>query len=78
MKRLLVRDPFVEYKGNTVVVNGTVLRRDIEGWKEKFKLSLHNFEGIMKGYFVIGDVINSIDSRYFGTIKEADKCIGII
>ncbi len=78
VKRLYAKDPYVEYKGNRVVVNGTPLERDLQKWKKKFKLYLDNFKGAMNGYFVIGDVVNSIDSRYFGTVKEVDKCIGII
>lgn len=78
VKRLLAKDPEVEFRGNIVVVNGRVLTRDLSKWRNLFRLSIDNFTGKMGGYFVVGDVINSIDSRYFGTVKEVDRCIGII
>lgn len=78
MKRLLAKNPTVEYKGDKVVVNGITLKRDLARWESKFKFAVDGYKGRMDGYFVLGDVINSIDSRYFGTVKEVDKCIGII
>ena len=76
-KRLVAVDPYVIYQGDKVYVNGQEYKRDIKMWREKFGFVLDNYKGKMKGYFVIGDVVNSVDSRYLGTIKEADKCYKI-
>ncbi len=70
-------DPYVIYRGDKVYVNGEEYERDVEMWKRKFKFILDDYAGKMKGYFVVGDVINSVDSRYLGTIKEADRCFKI-
>ena len=74
LKRLYAINPNVEYKGDTVIVNGKVLQRSLEGWRRTFPIVVDNYKGKMFGYFVLGDVINSIDSRYFGTIMHVDKC----
>ncbi len=76
-KRLVAVDPYVIYRGDKVYVNGEEYERDVEMWKRKFKFILDDYAGKMKGYFVVGDVINSVDSRYLGTIKEADRCFKI-
>lgn len=76
-KRLVAVDPYVIYRGDKVYVNGKEYKRDLKMWRERFKFALDGYAGKMRGYFVIGDVINSVDSRYLGTIKEADRCFKI-
>ena len=77
LKRLYAINPNVEYRGNTVIVNGKVFQRNLEGWKRIFPIVVDNYRGKMFGYFVLGDVINSIDSRYFGTVLHVDKCLSL-
>jgi type IV secretory pathway protease TraF len=74
VKYLLAINPKVLFKGDTVIVNGKVLQRNIKAYTKVIPIVVSNYNGTMKGYFVIGKVINSIDSRYFGTILHADKC----
>jgi len=77
IKRLVAVNPEVRYEGDKVYVNGKEFKRNLGRWKDKFKFALDGFSGTLKGYFVIGDITNSVDSRYIGTIKEADKCFRI-
>ncbi len=77
LKHLYAINPNVEYRGDTVIVNGKVLQRSLEGWKRIFPVAVDNYNGKMFGYFVLGDVINSIDSRYFGTVLHVDKCYSL-